>query len=79
MPTGTFARLQALLVEILGCQPAEVTLISDLVDDLGCDSIDLVELEMAIEDEFGFETDASVMFIEIVQDAIDYISLRATR
>ena len=78
MPSGVYARLQALLVDILGCQSSEVLLTSNLTDDLGCDSIDLAELQLDIEDEFGF-TLGNITTLLTVQNVVDYITPRATR
>ena len=52
-----FERLQELIVEGLGVEKEEVTLEADLVADLGADSLDAVELIMAIEDEFDITID----------------------
>jgi len=77
-------RLGKLFADILGgtAPTVDAPLPSDylaysLVDDLGCDSIDLAELQLACEDEFGF-TGTNVT-INTVQDAINYISARMTR
>lgn len=52
-----FERLQELIVEGLGVEKEQVTLEADLVTDLGADSLDAVELIMAIEDEFDITVD----------------------
>ena len=52
-----FERLQDLIVEGLGVEKEQVTMESDLVTDLGADSLDAVELIMAIEDEFDITVD----------------------
>jgi acyl carrier protein len=46
-------RVLALLVKQLGLKPGKVTLAADVVDDLGADSLDCVEIVMALEEEFG--------------------------
>jgi acyl carrier protein len=52
-----FLRLQKLISDRI-CVPIEkVTLGADLVDDLGCDSLDVIELSMAVEDEFDFTSE----------------------
>lgn len=48
-----FEKLRDLIVENLGVSEEEVTKDANLIDDLGADSLDAVELSMAIEDEFG--------------------------
>lgn len=50
-----FEQLRDVIVENLGVSEEEVTLESNLTDDLGADSLDAVELSMAIEDEFDVE------------------------
>jgi len=55
-----FERLQELIVEGLGVEKEKVTLEADLVTDLGADSLDAVELIMAIEDEFDLTIDDEV-------------------
>jgi acyl carrier protein len=52
-----------------------VTLEASFIDDLGADSLDLVELIMAMEEEFGLEiSDEDAEKIQTVQDAVNYIS-----
>ena len=68
------ARVKKIVVEQLGVDAAEVTIDSTFVDDLGADSLDIVELIMAFEEEFGFEIpDEDAEKITTVQAAIDYI------
>ncbi len=55
-----FKKLQDLIVEGLGVEKEQVTLEADLVADLGADSLDAVELIMAIEDEFDLTIDDEV-------------------
>ncbi len=52
-----FERLQELIVEGLGVEKEKVTMEADIVTDLGADSLDAVELIMAIEDEFDITID----------------------
>jgi acyl carrier protein len=62
-------------VEQLKVSPEEVTLEASFIDDLGADSLDLVELIMAMEEEFGLEiSDEDAEKIQTVQDAVNYIS-----
>ncbi len=49
----TFERVQKLLAEGLTCRPEKITMESDLVRDLGADSLDMVEMTVGFEDEFG--------------------------
>ena len=51
----TFERIKAIIVEQLGVDPSRVTMDANFRDDLEADSLDLVELIMAFEEEFGGE------------------------
>jgi acyl carrier protein len=67
-------QVKNLIVEQLGVSLDEVTPTASFVDDLGADSLDLVELVMMLEEEFGGEIpDEDTEKIQTVQDAIDYI------
>ena len=69
------ARVKDVVVEQLGVDEAEVTNAASFVDDLGADSLDTVELVMALEEEFGTEIpDEEAEKITTVQLAIDYIN-----
>ncbi|HEX9647992.1 MAG TPA: acyl carrier protein [Alphaproteobacteria bacterium] len=68
-------RVKKIVVEHLGVDESKVTESASLMDDLGADSLDAVELVMAFEEEFGCEIpDDAADKIVTVQDAIDYIS-----
>ena len=67
-------RVKEIIVEQLGVSEEEVVPEASFVDDLGADSLDLVELVMTFEEEFGQEIpDEEAEKIQTVQDAIDYI------
>lgn len=67
-----------IVVDKLGVDRGEVTPDAVFVDDLGADSLDLVELIMAMEEEFGFEiADEEAEKMRTVQDVIDFIQARA--
>ncbi len=71
-------RVKQIIVEQLGVEPSEVTPAASFVDDLGADSLDRVELIMALEETFGVEIpDDEAEKIATVQDAIDYIQKNA--
>lgn len=68
-------RVKKIIVEQLGVKEDEVTNSASFVDDLGADSLDTVELVMALEEEFGVEIqDEDAEKIATVQQAIDYIN-----
>ncbi len=68
-------RVKKIVVEQLGVQEEEVTNEASFVDDLGADSLDTVELVMALEEEFECEIpDEEAEKIATVQNAIDYIN-----
>ena len=69
-----FEKLKKLIVEQVGADEDEITLESSFVDDLGCDSLDVVELLMAIEEGFDIEIpDSEAEKINTVGEAIEYI------
>ncbi|MEE8342409.1 MAG: acyl carrier protein [Gammaproteobacteria bacterium] len=68
-------RVKKIVVDQLGVKNEEVTTESSFVDDLGADSLDTVELVMALEEEFDCEIpDEEAEKITTVQQAIDYIN-----
>jgi len=71
---NTLLRLQSIVGKQLGIDPIKVKPESDFVKELGADSLDVVELVMAIEDEFDIEIEDQVASqITTVQDALNYI------
>lgn len=69
------ARVKKIVVEQLGVKDEEVTNQASFVDDLGADSLDTVELVMALEEEFETEIpDEDAEKITTIQQAVDYIS-----
>jgi acyl carrier protein len=67
-------KITEIIVEQLGVKPEEVVPEASFVDDLGADSLDTVELVMALEEEFGIEIpDEDAEKIQNVGDAIKYI------
>jgi len=68
-------RVKKIVVEQLGVKEDEVTLEASFVDDLGADSLDTVELVMALEEEFETEIpDEDAEKITTVQQAVDYVT-----
>ena len=73
-------RVKAIVAEQLGVKEEEVNNDSSFVDDLGADSLDTVELVMALEEEFETEIpDEDAEKITTVQQAIDYINERRSQ
>lgn len=70
----TFDKVRDIVVEQLGVEADEVALESTFIDDLGADSLDIVELIMAFEEEFNIEIpDEAAEKIKTVQDVVTYI------
>jgi len=73
-------QVKAIVAEQLGVKAEQVTSAASFVDDLGADSLDTVELVMALEEEFEIEIpDEDAEKITTVQQAIDYINERRTK
>ena len=71
---ATFDKVKEIVVEQLGVDDADVTMESTFIDDLGADSLDIVELIMAFEEEFNIEIpDEVAEKIKTVKDAVEYI------
>ncbi len=74
-----FDRVKKIVVEQLGAEEKDVVATASFVDDLGADSLDLVEMIMAMEEEFSSPNqkveipDEDAEKIATVQDAVDYI------
>ena len=72
------SKVKALIAESLGVSEDEIVPSASFIEDLGADSLDIVELVMAIEKEFDIEIpDDDAEKIGTVQDAIDYINENA--
>jgi acyl carrier protein len=75
---GVEDKVKQIIVDQLGVDAADVTPASSFVDDLGADSLDRVELIMALEETFGMEIpDEDAEKISTVQNAVDYIQKNA--
>ncbi len=69
-----FEKVKEIIVEQLGVSESTVTMEASFIDDLGADSLDIVELIMALEEEFDLEIpDADAEKIVSVSDVVDYI------
>ena len=75
-------RLKKVIVQEMGVEPEQVTPAASFIEDLNADSLDLVELVMAIEEEFSNPDakleipDEDMTKIKTVQDAVDYLKSR---
>lgn len=71
----TFERVKKIVVDRLGVEESEVTLEASFKDDLGADSLDIVELVMELEDEFDMEiSDEDAEKINTVGEVVEYIN-----
>ena len=69
-----FEKVKSIIVEQLGVTDTAVTMEASFIDDLGADSLDIVELIMALEEEFDIEIpDTDAEKIVTVGDVVDYI------
>ncbi len=73
-------KVKEIIVEQLGVDPEEVTIEASFVNDLGADSLDTVELVMALEEEFNIEIpDEEAEKLDTVGKAIEYINKHKTQ
>ena len=73
-----FDKVKKIIVEQLGVDEDDITMEASFIDDLGADSLDLVELIMALEEEFDLEIpDSEAEKIQTVGDAVEYIKSNA--
>lgn len=69
-----FEKVKAIIVEQLGVTESSVTMEASFIDDLGADSLDIVELVMALEEEFDMEIpDSDAEKVVTVSDVVEYI------
>ncbi len=69
-----FEKVKNIIVEQLGATESSVTMEASFIDDLGADSLDIVELIMALEEEFDIEIpDADAEKVVTVGDVVEYI------
>ncbi|AJA48148.1 acyl carrier protein [Clostridium pasteurianum DSM 525 = ATCC 6013] len=69
-----FEKVKSIIADQLGLDASEITMESSFVDDLGADSLDIVELIMALEEEFDIEfPDEDAEKVSTVGDVVEYI------
>lgn len=74
-----FTKVKGIIVDQLGVDEGEVEVNTSFVEDLGADSLDLVELIMALEEEFSVEiSDEKAESLTTVGDAVEYIKANAS-
>ena len=74
MAQDSFARIKKIIIEQLGSDEADISMSSNFIEDLGADSLDIVELIMALEEEFDIEIpDSEAEKIMSVGDAVEFI------
>ena len=75
-----FERVRQLICDQLGKAPEKVNLDTKIVDDLGADSLDVVEMLMALEDEYGVSLpDEVAMKLQTVGDIVNYIDANVAK
>jgi acyl carrier protein len=75
----TFEQVKKIIIDLLGVEPEKVTPDADFRQDLGADSLDLVELIMEFEERFGGTiSDEDAQRIKTVGQVVDYIEQRMT-
>ncbi|MDD6350275.1 acyl carrier protein [Intestinibaculum porci] len=75
---NTFEKVKDIIVDSLSCDENDVTLEASLTDDLEADSLDAVELIMAVEDAFDIEiSDEKAAEMKTVKDIVDYVEANA--
>ena len=80
MASSVEDKVKQIIVEQLGVDESEVTPTASFIDDLGADSLDTVELVMALEEGFGMEIpDEDAEKISTVKDAINYIEAHSPK
>lgn len=74
----TFEKITEILAEQLDADREAMTMETKIADDLGADSLDLVDLLMSVEDEFGIEIpDEDVENIQTIGDIVEYINSKS--
>ena len=76
----TFEKIRALLAEQLDIDPAKITMESDIMSDFEADSLDIVDMVMTLEDEFGIEVpDDAIENLRTVGDVVNFVDSHQQR
>ena len=71
---STFEKIRGFLAEQLGIEPEKITMDSDLLNDFEADSLDIVDMVMTLEDEFGIEVpDEAIQDMHTVGDVVRFV------
>ena len=74
MTKETFEKIRALLAELLDVDTAKITMICDIMSDFEADSLDIVDMVMTLEDEFGIEVpDDAIENLRTVGDVVNFV------
>ncbi len=72
-----FEKVKSIIADKLGVEPTSISENSSFIDDLGADSLDVVDIVMAFEDEFGIKVeDEELEKFSTVKDVVDYIKAK---
>ncbi len=72
-----FEKVKSIIADKLGVEPTSISENSSFIDDLGADSLDVVDIVMAFEDEFGIKVeDEELEKFSTVKDVMDYIKAK---
>ena len=80
MNNNIFEKLKAMAVEQIGIDPALIKPESDIIKDLGCDSLDIVDMLMSVEEEFGVTVgDKDVSEMRTMADVVNFIDKKLAK
>ena len=80
MDNNIFEQLKAMVVDQIGIDPAVIAPESDMIKDLGCDSLDIVDMLMSVEETYGVTVeDKDVSEMRTVADVVAFIEAHRTK
>ncbi len=78
--TDTFDRIKKIIIDHTDIEDNKITLDSSFSDDLGADSLDIVEVIMALEEQFEIEiTDEEAQSLNTIKDAVDFVNTKLSK